>query len=470
MVIDSVLMFASVIGGFCHDGNFTLPFFLTGCVTFAAGFSSGMIFRPRRDSLSLHDAIFLTTFVWILFSIAGAFPFMSGTHAPGFVDALFESVSGYTSTGSSVIVDVEALPASILLWRSLSQWIGGVGIIMFFLAVIPMLSSNEGVRLFNSEVSGLTSRKFRPRISQTAKGILLIYAGLTISETILLWVGPMDFFDAVNQSMATLSTGGFSTRNAGIAAWHSSYVEIMITIFMFLGGVNLQLMYLTAIGHPGVLLRNDTFRYYAGIVLGVSAFVVISRVLVSGADDLVDNIRTSAFQVVSAISSTGFSCVNFENWGTDVLFALLIIMFFGACAGSTTSGAKTDRLIFLMKNTRNTFYRTVHPNHLPVVRVNGQVISHKIMSEAIGFLSIYVLIVVICAMIVAAFGLSLQDSMFASISSMSNVGLGYGATGVAGSYASLAAIPKIVLTIEMLVGRLEIFTFVIVFLPYFWRR
>lgn len=469
-MIDSITMFAAIIGGLCQDGSFTVSFFIIACVVLAIGVIAGTTVRPKKENLSLRDALFLIAFVWILFSVLGALPFMFGSHSIGFVDALFESVSGYTSTGATIFKDVESLPASILLWRAITQWVGGAGIIMFFLAVVPMLSSGEGVRLFNSEVSGLTSQKFRPRISQTAKGIICTYTGLTILETILLWIGPMTLFDAVTQSLATLSTGGFSTRNLSIESWNSPYIETVVTIFMFLGGVNLQLMYLSAIGHPKRLLKNDTFRYYIGIVVCVSIFVVINRIIATDAPSLIDNIRTSTFQVVSAISSTGFSCINYENWGTDVLFAILIIMFFGACAGSTSSGAKTDRLIFLVKNTRNTFYKTLHPRHLPVVRVNGQIISEKRVGEVIGFLSIYVVIVVICAMIVAAFGLSLQDSMFASISCMSNIGLGYGATGVAGSYASLAAIPKIVFTIEMLVGRLEIFTFLIVFLPWFWRK
>lgn len=470
MAIDALLMMITIVGGWLYDGRLSLPFMLIALATAACGVGIALGCRPKAGRLMLHDAIFLTAFTWILFSMLGALPFMWGPQRICFVDALFESVSGYTSTGSSVIPDVEALPGCLLLWRSLSQWVGGVGIIMFFLAVIPMLNNREGVRLFNTEVSGLTDQKFRPRISQTAKGILTIYAAMTIMETLLLWAGPMNFFDAINQSMATLSTGGFSTRNASIAAWNSSYVEIVVAIFMFLGGVNLQLMYLAAIGHLLFLVRNDTFRYYALIVLVVTAFIVINRVVNTEAAALGDNIRTTMFTVVSAISSTGFTCVNFENWGTDALFAILIIMFFGACAGSTTSGAKTDRLIFLVKNTRNIFYKTIHPNHLPVVRVNGQIISPQRVSEVIGFLSIYVLIVVVCAMIVAGFGLSLQDSLFASISSMSNIGLGYGATGAGGSYAALPMVAKLTLTVEMLVGRLEIFTFLLIFLPCFWRR
>lgn len=470
MIVDSAFMFIAVAGGYANDGIFTMPFLTIATLVCCAGIFTAMKSKPEKDKLTLHDAIFLTTFTWILFSVAGALPFMFGQYPLDFVDALFESASGYTSTGASVITDVERLPSSILLWRSITQWLGGVGIIIFFLAVIPMLNNTEGVKLFNTEVSGLTSRKFRPRISQTAKGIIAIYTMLTILETILLWCGPMNFFDAINQSMATLSTGGFSTRNASIAAWQSGYAEVVITVFMFLGGVNLQLMYLSAIGHPKTLLRNDTFRYYIGIVICVSAFATIARALAADTPDIVGNMRTSAFQVVSAISSTGFSCVNFETWGTDVLYAFMIIMFFGACAGSTSSGAKTDRLIFLIKNTRNTFYRTLHPSHMPVVRVNGQIIPDKRVNEVIGFLSIYVLAVIACAMIVAAFGLSLQDSLFASISCISNIGLGYGATGASGSYAALATVPKLILTIEMLMGRLEIFTFALIFLPSFWKR
>lgn len=470
LAIDSVFMLIAVLGGYLQDGIFVTSFLATAILTGVTGLAVGKSLKPKKDVLTLHDALFLTAFTWIIFSVAGAIPFLFGHNALGFVDAFFESSSGYTSTGASVIVDVESLPSALLLWRSITQWVGGVGIIIFSLAVIPMLSSRESVRLFNAEVSGLTSKKFRPRISQTAKGTIYIYSAMTFALALLLWVGPMSFFDAINQAMATLSTGGFSTRNASIAAWNSSYVNITVTIFMFLGGVNLQLMYLSVLGHPRQLFKNDTFRYYAVIVIGVSIFVVLSRYATGHADGLGSTFVTSTFTVVSAISSTGFSCINFEPWGIEVLFALLIIMFFGACAGSTTSGAKTDRLIFLVKNIRNSFYKTVHPNHLPVVRVNGQIISEHKVNEVIGFLSVYVVIVVVCGMIVAAFGLSLQDSLFASISCMSNIGLGYGATGAGGSFASLPDISKIVLSLEMLIGRLEIFTFMIIFLPTFWRR
>jgi len=470
LAIDSIFMLIAVVGGYLQDGNFVSSFLITAIVTAITGIALSMLLKPKKEALTLHDALFLTAFTWISFSVAGAIPFLFGNHALSFANAFFESSSGYTSTGASVIQDVESLPASLLLWRSITQWVGGVGIIIFSLAVIPMLSSRESVRLFNAEVSGLTSEKFRPRISQTAKGTICIYSSLTLLMTVLLWAGPMDFFDAVNQSMATLSTGGFSTRNASIAAWNSSYVNVTAIIFMFLGGVNLQLMYLCVLGHPRQLLKNDTFRYYAAIVICVSVFVVLSRYATGHTDGLGSTFITSAFTVVSVISSTGFSCIDFEPWGTEVLFALLIIMFFGACAGSTSSGAKTDRLIFLIKNTRNSFYKTVHPNHLPVVRVNGQIITQDKASEVIGFLSVYVIIVVICSMIIAAFGLSLQDSFFASISCMSNIGLGYGATGSEGSFAYLPDISKIVLSLEMIIGRLEIFTFIIIFLPTFWRR
>lgn len=470
LAIDSIFMLIAVVGGYLQDGDFISSFFIISLFTAIMGISLAKSLKPKKGTLTLHDALFLTAFTWISFSATGAIPFLFGNHAISFVDAFFESSSGYTSTGASVINDVESLPSALLLWRSITQWVGGVGIIIFSLAVIPMLSSRESVRLFNAEVSGLTSKKFRPRISQTAKGTIYIYSGLTLAMTLLLWIGPMNFFDAINQSMATLSTGGFSTRNASIAAWNSSYVNVIVIIFMFLGGVNLQLMYWSVLGHPKQLLKNDTFRFYAIIVISISVFVVLSRYITGCFDGLDSTIITSTFTVVSAISSTGFSCINFESWGTEVLFALLIIMFFGACAGSTSSGAKTDRLIFLIKNTRNSFYKTIHPNHLPVVRVNGQIISHEKVSEVIGFLSIYVVIVVLCSMITAAFGLSLQDSLFASISCMSNIGLGYGATGIEGSFASLPDISKVVLSLEMLIGRLEIFTFVIIFLPVFWRR
>jgi len=470
LAVDAVFMSIAIFIGLLHDGHLSYQFMITAVITGVSGVIVSKKVKPVSDKILLRDALFLTAFLWVVFSAVGAIPFLSGDTGLGFVDAFFESVSGYTSTGATVITDVEACDASILLWRAMIQWIGGIGIIMFSLAVIPLLNNREGIQLFNAEVSGITSEKLRPRISGTAMTIGVVYLGMTVIEFLLLWAGPMGAFDSVCHTLSTVSTGGFSTRNAGISAWNSSYVELVVIIFMFLGGTNFQLLYISLTRAPMRILKNDTFRSYLAIVILVTVFISFTRLISGTCDDAGEYVTEPLFMVVSAISSTGFANADYEGWGTVVIIFIMIIMFFGACAGSTTSGAKIDRLIFLGKSTKNIFYKIIHPNHVLVVRVNEKVISESTVNKVIGFLSVYVLIVVLCCMVVAAFGHSIEDSLFVSISCMSNIGLGYGTTGVHGSFASLDTIPKIVLTLEMLVGRLEIFTFLVIFTPYFWRK
>lgn len=324
--------------------------------------------------------------------------------------------------------------------------------------------------MFNAEVTGITHEKLRPRVSQTAKGLWGVYIFLTLLLLGLLWLGPMSFFESVCHAFSTVSTGGFSTRDGSIGAWNSVYVDIVITIFMFLGGVNFTLIYRAFHGDLRALRRNDVFMTFIKAI-GIYYVIIVISIIISGQCDSVKSVTIAPlFEIVSAMTSTGYDVTNFERWGTFVLSLMFFIMFFGACAGSTSGGAKIDRFLFLMKNLRNEIYRCVHPNSILAVRVNGKVMSQELVSKVIAFLCLYVLTITVGGAILTAVGLPLVDAYFSAFSCVSNVGLGAGVTGYGGSYDIIPDVGKWILSLIMLIGRLEVFTILILCSPGFWRK
>lgn len=379
-------------------------------------------------------------------------------------------MSGFTTTGASVLLDVTHMSHGIHIWRATMQWLGGMGIILFTLAVIPMLNSSGGMLMFNAEVTGITHDKLRPRISQTAKALWMLYFAFTIMLVALLWSGPMNFFDSVCHAFGAISTGGYSTRNEGIAAFNSIYVKVVLTIFMFVGGVNFSLIYRSLRGEFGALRRNDVFRTYVGLIAVMYILFVIGITTQGTYEGWEDLTIDPLFQIVSTMTSTGFTPSNFEQWGPLVLALVFMLMLFGACAGSTSGGAKIDRLLFLVKNCRNELYRCIYPHAIMSVRVNGKVVSNDIVGKVIAFLCIYMLLISIGGTAMAAMGVPIIDAFFSAFSCMSNTGLGAGITGYGGSYEMLPDAAKWLLSFLMLTGRLEIFTVLLLFAPSFWRK
>lgn len=374
------------------------------------------------------------------------------------------------TTGASVLLDVTHMSHGIHIWRATMQWLGGMGIILFTLAVIPMLNSSGGMLMFNAEVTGITHDKLRPRISQTAKALWMLYFAFTIMLVALLWSGPMNFFDSVCHAFGAISTGGYSTRNEGIAAFNSIYVKVVLTIFMFVGGVNFSLIYRSLRGEFGALRRNDVFRTYVGLIAVMYILFVIGITTQGTYEGWEDLTIDPLFQIVSTMTSTGFTPSNFEQWGPLVLALVFMLMLFGACAGSTSGGAKIDRLLFLVKNCRNELYRCIYPHAIMSVRVNGKVVSNDIVGKVIAFLCIYMLLISIGGTAMAAMGVPIIDAFFSAFSCMSNTGLGAGITGYGGSYEMLPDAAKWLLSFLMLTGRLEIFTVLLLFAPSFWRK
>lgn len=470
MMIESLFMLIPMGTCLYFRESDWLPFALTAAGTGATGFVLSRHIRPSHYSMSKRDGFLLTAMVWVVFSIFGMLPFMFCKMPLSLSDAFFEAMSGFTTTGASVLLDVTHMSHGIHIWRATMQWLGGMGIILFTLAVIPMLNSSGGMLMFNAEVTGITHDKLRPRISQTAKALWMIYFAFTIMLVALLWIGPMNFFDSVCHAFGAISTGGYSTRNEGIAAFNSIYVKVVLTIFMFVGGVNFSLIYRSLRGEFGALRRNDVFRTYVGIIAVMYVLFVIGITTQGTYEGWEDLTIDPLFQIVSTMTSTGFTPSNFEQWGPLVLALVFMLMLFGACAGSTSGGAKIDRLLFLVKNCRNELYRCIYPHAIMSVRVNGKVVSNDIVGKVIAFLCIYMLLISIGGTAMAAMGVPIIDAFFSAFSCMSNTGLGAGITGFGGSYEMLPDAAKWLLSFLMLTGRLEIFTVLLLFAPSFWRK
>ncbi len=446
-----------------------VAFSLSAAITALVG--AGMTFgiRPAIKTMRKREGLILTATIWVFFSIFGMLPFLFTGTLDNVSDAFFETMAGFTTTGASVISSLDTMPYGLLFWRALMQWIGGMGIILFTLAVLPMLNYKGGIALFNAEVTGITHERLRPRVSQTAKGLWGIYMALTVLLALML--GPVTgWFDAVCQSMTTVSTGGLSTKDEGINYWQSHYVYIVVTVFMFLGGVNFTLLFHVARGRFAKLWHSDTFKWY-GLMTILTSLIIVWRMYAMGmCDTHSDRWVFAFFDTVAAITSTGFTSVNYETKGEFITMVLMIIMFFGGMAGSTSGGAKIDRFIVLVKNARNEFYRVLHTNTVTAVRIDGRAIPHHIVSKVIAFLSIYLMVVLFVTVLLTLMGIPIFDSLYTSISTISNLGLGYGVTLQSGSFGMLPDAAKWLLAFEMMVGRLELFTVLVLFTRTFWIK
>ena len=377
-------------------------------------------------------------------------------------------MSGFSSTGATILDDIESLPHGILFWRSMTQWIGGLGIIMFTIAVLPIFGVS-GLQVFAAEASGPTHDKVHPRIGITAKWIWSIYAGITALLVGLLMLGGMDWFDSICHAFATTGTGGFSTKQASVAYYSSPYIEYVISIFMFISGINFTLLLFFVNRKFKKFISNAELKFYFGSVVLFTAVIAIVLYYTSPMG-MEESFRKSLFQVISLHTSTGFATDDYMQW-TPVLWGLLtIIMLMGACAGSTTGGLKCIRMVILTKVSRNEFKHILHPNAILPVRINKQVISPSIVSTVLAFCFIYISIIVIGTLLMMAMGVGAEESMGCVISSIGNMGPGLGETGPAYSWNALPDAAKWLLSFLMLLGRLELFTVLLLFTPDFWKR
>lgn len=445
-----------------------LDFWKAGGITAGVGLLLAALGKGGERQLTRRDGYVLVSFAWVAFSLFGMLPFYIGGYIPDIANAFFETMSGFSSTGATILDDIESLPHGILFWRSMTQWIGGLGIIMFTIAVLPIFGVS-GLQVFAAEASGPTHDKVHPRIGITAKWIWSIYAGITALLVGLLMLGGMDWFDSICHAFATTGTGGFSTKQASVAYYNSPYIEYVISIFMFISGINFTLLLLFVNRKFKKFIGNAELKFYFGSVVLFTAVIAIVLYYTSPMG-MEESFRKSLFQVISLQTSTGFATDDYMQW-TPVLWGLLtIIMLMGACAGSTTGGLKCIRMVILTKVSRNEFKHILHPNAILPVRINKQVISPSIVSTVLAFCFIYIAIIVISTLLMMAMEVGAEESMGCVISSIGNMGPGLGKTGPAYSWNALPDAAKWLLSFLMLLGRLELFTVLLLFTPDFWKR
>ena len=469
LLIESLFMVIPLLVAVIHDNESFVPFLICIGITGASGFGMTLI-KPKVRDMGKREAILLTSFTWVVLSLFGMLPFMFYSTHLSVTDAFFETMSGFTTTGASVLNSLDNVPRCIRVWRCVIPWIGGLGIILFTLAVVPMLNYAGGMQLFNAEVTGITHDKLRPRVSYTAKGLWGVYAILTALLIVLLTFSEMDFYDALCYGLSTMSTGGFANSDMSIQMYDSYYIKIVMVVFMFLGGVNFALLYNAAIGKPKQLLKNTTLKVYMWLTL-VCYVLLALNILVKGlAHNAADLTIDPLFQTVSLLSSTGITEPDFADWGSLAMVVTIIMMFMGACAGSTSGGAKIDRFIVVFKFLKNEFFKMMHPNAVTTVSLNGKGTPSAIVHKTIAFIFVYIIVIVAGGMALCLLGLPLKDGFFIALSAISNTGLGTDVTGVAGNFAYVPDIAKWLLSFIMLVGRLELFTVLLVFTPAFWKK
>lgn len=425
--------------------------------------------KGGERAISRKDGYVVVSLCWIVFSLFGTLPYILTDSIPSFTDAFYETMSGFTTTGATILQDIEALPKSILFWRMMTHWVGGLGIVFFTVAVFPIFGLND-MNLFSAESVGPIRAKLHPRISVTARWILTIYMALTVICTVSLRIAGMGWFDAVCHAMSTIATGGFSTKQASIAAFNSPVIENVITFFMFVSGVNLSLLYLAIFkARPMTLFRDTEFKTYFSIAAGFSVVVGVGLFFTSDMG-VAEALRVSLFQVVSLQTTTGFATANYAVWMPLLWLLLCALMFIGACSGSTSGAMKCARISILFKVMWNEFKRIVHPNAVIPVRMTGRIIPTAVQSAILAYTVIYIFMLVLGLFVNMAFGVDFLDAFSLSVASVGNVGPALGNYGPMDSFATLPVAVKWFSAFQMLVGRLEFFAVLLLLTPVFWRR
>jgi len=474
------MLIAALISRIYKDGV-TLELFLSGAVTVLVGTFIMMNTRNHRKEMNKREGYIVVAFGWIVMSLSGTLPYLITDTIPSFTDAFFETMSGYTTTGASILNDIEVIPKGVLFWRSLTHWIGGMGIIVLAIAILPLLGIG-GMQLFAAEAPGPGGDKLHPRITDTAKRLWLIYFGYTAAETILLQIAGMSFFDAINHALSTLSTGGFSTKNASVAHWNDNpAIQYIIITFMFLAGTNFVLSYFAFKGKVQKIIKDDEFKLYFKFIL---IFSIIAAVIVYfNADvsqssiahpmvlgELESAVRHGLFQVLAIVTTTGFVTADYTLWTPFLTVFFFGLMFLGGSAGSTSGGVKVVRHLILIKNGFLEFKRALHPNAILPVRYNQKSVSGDIVFNILGFFITYMLFFIIGALVFSMFQIDFESAIGLSASSLGNVGPALGDFGPVNNYAALPPLGKWWASFLMLLGRLELFTILILMTPYFWRN
>lgn len=426
-------------------------------------------FRGKARDLGVREAFAVVSLSWVFASAIGGIPYLLNGTVSSFTDAFFEAMSGFTTTGASVLTDIQSNPRGILFWRDLTHWLGGMGIIVLSLAILPFLGVG-GMQLYKAEVPGPVPEKITPRVQQTAVLLWGVYVLLSVMQTGAYLLGGMNIFESLTHTFGTMATGGFSPLNGSIGQYGNPYFEWVTTLFMFLAGTNFVLHLLALRGDPGSWWRDEEFRFYVKIT-GLSVLAVTAVLFLNGTyGSMGEALRYGAFQVVSIITTTGYVTADYELWPYFIQYLLLFLMFVGGCAGSTGGGIKNMRIMILVRHVKSELQRLLHPRAIIPVRVGGRVIEREIISSVTAFFVMYIGLFALAALAMTALGLDVLTAIASVAATIGNIGPGLGTVGPAENYAHIPAAGKWILSFCMLLGRLEIYTVMMVFVPGTWRR
>ena len=446
----------------------TMSFLYSALITLLTSILFVTLTFKAEKKIGKREGYIIVSVVWIFFSFFGSLPYMFSKSIPAFHDAFFETISGFTTTGSSILNNIEELPHGILFWRSLTQWLGGMGIVVLSLAVLPAFGIG-GMSLFSAESPGITPDKLNPKIKDTARILWDVYLIFTAAETILLMFGGMSLFDAVCHSFTTMATGGYSTKQASIAYWNSPYIQYVIIFFMILAGTNFSLSFFAFTGKPKKMFKNEEFKFYIIFILIFTAIITVG-LLITSQLGFEESFRTSMFQVVSIITTTGYATADYLLWAPFLMAMMFLIFFIGGSTGSTGGGIKVMRIVLLIKNSYYELRRLIHPNAIIPVRFNKKSVNPQIITNVLAFFFFYVTTFFVCSLLFMLFSDSFETAMGAVATSLGNIGPGFGTVGPAANFAHIPAAGKWFLSFLMLLGRLELFTIIVLFSPAFWKR
>lgn len=465
----SLFMIVPVFVSYLYSSSDLKPLIQSFAITFCSGV---LLFfftkKNEKEDIRHREAFVIVTLTWLIMSFCGSLPFLLAGTFGSFTDAYFESVSGFTTTGASVLTDIEVVPHGILFWRSMTHWIGGMGIIVFALAILPFLGTG-GMQLFKAEVPEISLDKLRPRIIDTAKALWIIYLALTAVTAALLYLAGMNVFDAFCHAFATMATGGFSTKNASIAAYQNPAIEFILCFFMFVAGVNYSLYFYFFRGKYTKLWRNEEFRFYAAIT-AISTAIIMVNIWGSSYDSLIDSFRYSLFQVISIMTTTGYATADYEKWAPLSQAVLIILMFFGGMIGSTSGGIKQVRILLTIKQGYREIYQLIHPRAVTTVKLDNKFLNKEILGSIWGMVFLFLGVTTVGILGMAATGEDIVTSTTTVISAMCNVGPALGSAGPVENYANIPITGKWILIFCMLTGRLEVYTVLILFVPHFWKK
>ena len=478
------MLISAMVSWYFGDGALN-AILLAGSITLTIGLLLRFVTKGFEKKIKKREGYLVVTLGWVTMSLSGALPYMFSGAIPSFTDAFFETMSGYTTTGASIMNNIEIMPKGILFWRSTTHWIGGMGIIVLAIAILPLLGIG-GMQMFAAEAPGPSSDKLHPRIADTAKRLWFLYFGLTLTEAILLKFAGMGYFDAINHAMSTLSTGGFSTKNASVAHWNDQpLIQYIIILFMFIAGTNFVLSYFAVKGNFSKFRKDEEFKYYATIIISITIVTTLvvyfyANVSVNPTEiqaiahpmlygKLESAFRHALFQVIAVVTTTGFVSADFTIWTPFLTVMFLIMMFLGASAGSTAGGVKIVRHIIMIKNGFLEFKRSLHPNAIVPVRYNTKTVTRGIVFNIMAFFILYLIVFAVGSLVFSFMGIDFMTSVGAAASSLGNVGPAFGDLSPVNNYASLPTFGKWWSSMLMLCGRLELFTVLIIFTPYFWK-